>query len=483
MSSPTLSKPFILLSVLISGLCFYFGFSLSGNFGWLMWIAPIPVLYISLQLKPGQVFICACVAYLIGRLSWISYLLAVLPKPLAILDTLLIPVIFALIVLASRKIQRVTNSDFSVLAFPVLFTGYEYLLFTFSPDGTASSIAYTQSNYLAVIQIASLTGILGISFLLCFVPSMVARIWYNLKQKKNNSALLSVLSIVLAAVFVFGLMRLREPQKGKTLDLGLAVINESAYKGVYQHDRQKELQLTDLYLEAVRHLADQGAKIILLPEKAIVVNDSDCDFILQQFAHLAADRRIQIILAGTKQKTGYYLNNAWVISDHGVFLADYQKVNLFEGEVFDGCKPGKTIGIYRLDTLHEGVAICKDMDFQQYILGYSKKGPAVLYVPAWDFIQDGWLHARMAILRSVEGGFSLVRNAREGRLTCSDWRGMVVAETISEPGIQTELLGTLSVDTQPTIYAKAGDWFGTVCLFASAGFLFFVFVRRNKRPV
>jgi apolipoprotein N-acyltransferase len=276
-------------------------------------------------------------------------------------------------------------------------------------------------------------------------------------------------------------LRLREPQKGKTLDLGLAVINESAYKGVYQHDREKELQLTTLYLQEVRHLADQGAKIVLLPEKAIVVNDSNCDFILQQFAHLAADRRIQIILAGTKQKTGYYLNNAWVISDHGVFLADYQKVNLFEGEVLDGCKPGKTIGIYRLDTLNEGVAICKDMDFQQYILGYSKKGPAVLYVPAWDFVQDGWLHARMAILRSVEGGFSLVRNARQGRLTCSDWRGIVIAETISEQGIQTELLGTLSVEPHPTIYAKAGDWFGTVCLFATAGFFFFVFVRRNKK--
>jgi apolipoprotein N-acyltransferase len=481
MPSPNLARPFIFLSVVISGLCFYLGFSLSGNFGWLMWIAPIPVLYLSLWLKPGQTFICALLAYLIGKLSWLSYLLAVLPKPLAILYTLLIPIIFALIVLASRKIQRIAESDFSVLAFPVFFTSYEYLLFTFSPDGTATSIAYTQSNYLAVIQVASLTGILGITFLLCFVPAIVVRIGYNLKQKKNNSPLLSILSIVLAAVFIYGLMRLREPQKGKTLELGLTVIDEGAYKGVYQHDREKELQLTTLYLQSVRHLADQGAKIVLLPEKAIIVNDSNCDFILQQFARLAAERRIQIILGGTKQKTGYYLNNAWVISDHGVFITDYQKVNLFEGEVFDGCKPGKTIGIYRLDTLNEGVAICKDMDFQQYILGYSQKGPAVLWVPAWDFVQDGWLHARMAILRSVEGGFSLVRNARQGRLTCSDWRGMVTAETISEPGIQTELLGRLSVDAHPTIYARAGDWFGTVCLFATAGFFFFAFVGRNKK--
>ena len=481
MSSAKVSKPLKLLSVLISGLCFYFGFSLNGNLGWMMWIAPIPVLYISFQVKPGQAFVLAFAAYLIGKLSWFSYLLAVLPKPLAIIYTLIIPVFFALIVLASRKIQRVALSDFSVIAFPVLFTSYEYLLFIFSPDGTATSIAYTQSNYLPLIQIASLTGILGISFLLCFVPALIAYILFNLKKNKNNSALLSTLSVVLASTFIYGLMRLHEPQKGKTLELGLAVIDESAYKGVYQHDPAKEKQLTDVYLLEVTRLADLGAKIILLPEKAIIVNDSTCDSILQKFASLAVSRRIRIILGGTKQKDGYYLNNAWVISDRGAFLADYQKVNLFEGEVLDGCKPGNKISIYRVDSLNEGVAICKDMDFQQFILGYSKRSPSVLFVPAWDFVQDGWLHSRMAILRSVEGGFSLVRNARQGRLTLSDWRGMVVAEANSESGTQTQLLGELSVDPHPTIYARAGDWFGTVCLFATGGFLFFVLSRRKRK--
>ena len=481
MQSPPLSKSFKVISVLISGLCFYFGFSLIGNLGWLMWIAPVPVLYISFHAKPGQTFLLAFLAYLIGKLSWFSYFLAVLPKPLAIIYTLLIPAIFALIVLASGKIQRVVKNNFSVLAFPILFTGYEYLLFSLSPDGTATSIAYTQSNYLPVIQIASLTGILGISFLLCFVPAVIALVWYNAKQKKNNSALLSLLSITLVVYFIYGLMRLREPQKGKTLELGLAVIDESAYKGVYQHDRAKEMHLTDLYLQKVSLLADQGARIILLPEKAIIVNDSTCDRILQKFANLAAERRIQIIVGGTKQKTGYYLNNAWVISDRGVFIADYQKVNLFEGEALDGCKPGNKISVYRTDDLTEGVAICKDMDFQKFLLGYSKKNPAVLYVPAWDFIQDGWLHARMAILRGVEGGFSIVRNARQGRLTISDWRGLVTAESNSESGNQSELLSEIAVEAHPTFYAKTGDWFGIVCLVASAGLLFFIF-RRNKKP-
>ncbi len=143
------------------------------------------------------------------------------------------------------------------------------------------------------------------------------------------------------------------------------------------------------------------------------------------------------------------------ISNNGKLLADYQKVNLFEGEVLDGCKPGNRMAIFRPDAFNEGVAICKDMDFQQFILGYSKQSPAVLWVPAWDFVVDGFMHSRMAMMRSIEGGFSLVRNARQGRLTISDWRGKVLYEANSENGSYTVLTGKISVEA-PSYSLRAG---------------------------
>ena len=121
MQSLPVSGAFKWISVLISGFCFYFGFSLAGNLGWLMWIAPVPILYVAFQVKSGQAFLLSFTAYTIGKLSWLSYLLAVLPKPLAIIYTLLIPLIFALIILAARKTQKATQNNFAVLAFPVFF--------------------------------------------------------------------------------------------------------------------------------------------------------------------------------------------------------------------------------------------------------------------------------------------------------------------------------------------------------------------------
>jgi len=90
------------------------------------------------------------------------------------------------------------------------------------------------------------------------------------------------------------------------------------------------------------------------------------------------------------------------------------------------------------------------------------------------------MHARMAIMRSIEGGFSLVRNARQGRMTISDWRGKILYEANSESGNYTVLTGTISTEPHPTIYARAGDWFGTVNIFAALGFIIFAFTKRKK---
>jgi apolipoprotein N-acyltransferase len=468
-----------MVSVLVSGILFYFGFSLNGNQGWLLWFAPILILYITLHVKPGQAFGLAFITYLIGRISWLPYLLMVMPAALAIFFTILLPLIFALIVIATRKIVLISQHWFSALAYPVLFTAFEYISFLFSRDGTAASMAYTQSNNLPLIQIASITGILGISFLISFFPSVIALAWYFKKNKKTVFVLFGLLIIVLADTFIYGFIRLRKPETGKTINLGLVAIDELSYKGVYQNKPEIKMKVVDMYLEEASRLADQGAQVILIPEKVIFVNDSTIDPILKKFIQLAINRKIQIVIGGSKQKTGFYLNNAWVISNRGELLADYQKVNLFEGEVLDGCKPGDKIAIFKEDAMNNGVAICKDMDFQHFILGYSKKSPAVLYVPAWDFVRDGWMHSRMAIMRSVEGGFGLVRNARQGRLTISDWRGKVLYEANSESGASTLLVGQLTVEPHPTTYARAGDWFGTLSIFTALGFIFYMIKKRK----
>lgn len=113
------------------------------------------------------------------------------------------------------------------------------------------------------------------------------------------------------------------------------------------------------------------------------------------------------------------------------------------------------------------------------MLGYGKENISVLYALAWDFVPDGWLHCRMGILRALEGGYAIARNAREGRLTISDSHGKILYEASSENKMHTVLIGKVPVKTISTFYSKAGDWFSMLNVIAV---LYFIFFYCKKKP-
>jgi apolipoprotein N-acyltransferase len=105
------------------------------------------------------------------------------------------------------------------------------------------------------------------------------------------------------------------------------------------------------------------------------------------------------------------------------------------------------------------------MDFPRLSRQYSQDGVGLLLVPAWDFVQDGWLHGRMAVLRGVESGFSIARSAKLGILTATDDRGRILVErgSIIGPPFATAVVA-IPVRHDATIYSRFGDWFAWLCI-------------------
>jgi apolipoprotein N-acyltransferase len=99
------------------------------------------------------------------------------------------------------------------------------------------------------------------------------------------------------------------------------------------------------------------------------------------------------------------------------------------------------------------------MDFTRLSREYSAKGVGLLLVPAWDFTVDAWLHGRMAVMRGVEGGFTIARSAKQGLLTVSDDRGRILAQQDAATVHFASLLATAPVRHGDTLYARWGDWF------------------------
>jgi apolipoprotein N-acyltransferase len=144
-----------------------------------------------------------------------------------------------------------------------------------------------------------------------------------------------------------------------------------------------------------------------------------------------------------------------------------------------GYRTGQNTLQFTISDVSAGIAICKDMDFQRWIRHYGEAGVGMLFVPAWDFTTDAWLHSRMAVLRAVENGFALVRSANNGFLTVSDDRGRLIGEAASSRSSSIFLLSDVKPGKGRTVYAIAGDWFAWVNL----SFLLILVIAVSRRLV
>jgi len=338
----------------------------------------------------------------------------------------------------------------------VLWVAIEYVNAQLSPHGTFGSISYTQMDALPIVQVASLAGIWGISFLLLLVPSVLALQCSPNRPGRARAGILAMTALLLVAAIGHGAWRLRAPATA-SLRVGLVSLEKPILPAL--HDAQGQT-LVARYVEAIDRLADQGARVVLIPETSFATTDTT----IPAFAELATRRNL-ILDVGIDDKSNPQAehNGVMVFQPTAATPLTYHKHHLIPG-LEDHYTPGQN---YRLldDTTRTGLAICKDMDFQDIGRAYSARDAQLLLVPAWDFRIDGWLHSRMAIMRGVESGFAIARAARSGRLTLSDDRGRVVAEASSEKH-DAELVGELPLRESRTLYGRWGDWFAWLDLAA-----------------
>ena len=474
-------RPAILIisATLISALCWYLSFGLTGKFWYLLWIAPLPVFWVALTYRARTAFLASFIAFFIGRMSWYSYLAALLHSIPAIIDFLVLSLIFTLVILISRKIIMSRRQGYAVFAFPVLWTTFEFILSLVSPDGTAGSMAYSQSNVLSLVQVASVTGVTGITFIITLVPSVIAVVWYFRKIRLNVLPAVVPGAILVLAVFAFGWIRLGHKME-KPLKVGLSVLQESFHSvSTDSIDAAKEFSVSGFYAQQAMLLAREGAQAILLPERAITIETSSDSIISAMLSRAARNNNVFIITGYTNLKNKLKRNSALVIDTAGHLVVDYNKVHLVKG-LEDIFTAGNNIATFGFRGLKAGVAICKDLDFPGYIRNYGKEKIDVLFIPAWDFRVDDWLHSRMAVLRGVENGFSEVRCAREGRMTISDPYGRIHYESISADKSGHTLIDAIPLHGVKTVYTSWGSWFGYTCTLGSVFFLALLLVRPRK---
>lgn len=192
---------------------------------------------------------------------------------------------------------------------------FEYLRNLTTPHGTAGSLAYSQMNFLPFLQVASLTGPWGMTFVLLFLSCGLAiaiDLWPNSRKRALRVIAFSTLPI--AALLIFGLIRLKTPSPSG-IKVGLIASDLNANSHVADAGAPTERLFLD-YAQTARRLASQGAKAIVLPEKLGVTlegNSAQTDILLQS----VVDDTGTTIVAGTVHvAAGRRYNEARIYTPH-----------------------------------------------------------------------------------------------------------------------------------------------------------------------
>lgn len=435
-----------IVAVLLSGALLAQSYGLN-PFWPLAWLAPIPLLIAVIGASRGEALGFGALAGAASMTLMFSYFAELSgPGPVVII-TLLKALIWAGIAFAVRGAAHHIPAWAAVFVYPALMAGIETLIATISPHATAGSLAYSQMNFAPALQVASLGGAAAITFMLSLFASAVA---FLFATRAFVSALIPAL--VIAAAIGWSYTRI-PPLGGSGERLRVAMLAGDDYDFTAADWRPT----WEAYAGEAANAAHAGARILVLPEKIVTLAEGEAPDAIEQLAAIARQYNAAIVVGAVAQEEGRSFNRAYLITANGAQA--YDKHHMIPGYE-SHLTPGTSILFQDINGVRVGVAICKDFDFPALIRRYGHEQVALMLAPAWDFGRDAWLHARMAVLRGVENGFTLVRSARNGVMTVSDPYGRVLADAPS--GMTVSRLGGAIATPRhvSTLYTRIGDAFG-----------------------
>jgi apolipoprotein N-acyltransferase len=394
----------------VAGALFYLSIG-AGEVWPLAWLAPVPLLVVALRARSRREIAIAgggaAAAMAAGLANVVVTYRGILPIAALAPILAVVGIAYGAAVAWFAVLAR-RSPPAAVVAFAATWTALEWALSLASPHGTAGSIAISQGNVPWIAHAAAYGGQYAITFALCVVPAALA-VALDRRRLWALATALGVFAGLAVAWLVDG------PTATATRRVA-AIASDRHADATFADTRDAALAPLGDYAPAVAAAARAGATLVVLPEKMIASRPAWRGELDAQFSALARDNAVDLVV-GYAEDTR---NVAVVYRARSARLV-YAKRHLipgFESEFEPGTESLAFDGV--------AVAICKDLDFQDTAV--TNAGAQILAAPAWDFGRDAELHRRMAVMRAVEGGFALVRAARDGYASIHDPWGRVVAE-------------------------------------------------------
>jgi apolipoprotein N-acyltransferase len=423
------------------------------------------------------------------------------PGAVASLLVMCVTLVMTLPYLADRLVTPRLDGFVGTLVFPAAVTTVDYLS-SFGPLGSYNSVAYTQYGNLPLMQLAAVTGIWGITFLIAWFAAVANWAWQRGFQWTAVRRGVLLYGVILTLVLLGGGARLAffAPRAGLVRVAGVsasrtavaalnrqlpahtlsALLAGQASPADRAAARSAFTIVDDDLLTRSRQEARAGAKIVAWPETsptgASVLREDEPAFLARAAAltrqeGIYLDMGLAVMLPGTG--TGPFLEDEAVLIDPTGHLAwTYLKTHPAPGEqgLF---RPGPgTVPTVATPYGRLANVICFDLDYPALARQAGHAGTDLMLGPSDDWPSVDPQHAQRAAFRAIENGFSLVRESSNGLSTAVDYDGRVLAATDYFHTNQHVLVAYVPEHGTRTIYATIGDlfaWLSAIGLLALIG--------------
>ena len=388
--------------------------------------------------------------------------------------------------------RRFGLSIWLTLVYPIAATATDFFSTSGSPFGTFGAMAYSQRDFLPLMQLASITGLWGITFVINWFGSLVNYVWEN-GFKIDRPALTSACMLALILGLGFG-RTLFSPEPKQTVQVaGFSLPNGKMSEVMGQLEsgdesgfRQTVDELHAQELTQIRMLAQRGAEIVTLQEGAGMGYPDQVEKLVADAGTIAKEEGVYIVLPTFtfgKQKPENVVN---IIDPNGEVVLKHVK---YGGTQFEGSLTGSG-ELQTVDTPYGTISaiICWDADFPNVVKQAGEQNVDLLFVPSNDWVAVKDIHAGMATFRAVENGLSIYRQTGSGVSLVTDPLGRTLsrvdtgeeAGTANFAGLQILAAPVSSVET---LYPMMGDMIGNVMLVVFAGLLLGLLLNRKQRTV
>ncbi len=415
---------------------------------------------------------------------------------------------------ADRLLRPHVRGFVGSLILPLAWVMTEYLLHLILPLGTFFSMAYTQHTALPLLQVMSVTGLWGVTFLVLWCAGIANYAWEGgLHHNAIRRGVFVYCFILLAVVFLGGLRLMLTPPTAQTVQVAVLTTNvnrevipadtdplhQRLMDGTLTADDRRALAQTitainDDLLARTRLQAQAGSRIVTWTEyNAHVFKGEEAAF-LARCSAVAREEGIYLVFPLVTIQTDPALrpeprllveNKSVMITPQGDVAYEYIKANLLIGWEMEHAIRGEKV-IQSIETPYGSLAsvICLDMDFPGFMRQAGQQGVDIVLSGAIDgtpLSRGNPIHAIMASYRAIESGFSLARGGAYAQNLAVDYLGRVQGRSDYYAAEERTAVAHLPIAGARTPYTLLGNFFPWLCMMALGGLVIHAVAFRKSR--